>query len=74
MPIGLQSIELKPKQTATTAGLPMANWVAENGASLKLYYVIWDQKIYTPSIDGAPKPWSQWRQMKDRGSNTENHK
>lgn len=52
----------------------MANWVAQNGASLKLKYVIWDQKIFNPSIDGAPKNWDQWRPMKDRGSNTQNHK
>lgn len=52
----------------------MANWLAENYESLSIYYIIWDQRIYNPSIDGAPIGWSQWRRMEDRGSNTQNHK
>jgi hypothetical protein len=43
-----------------------------NRASLGLKYVIWGQKIWTASRDPV-QPWSQWRDMEDRGSVTENH-
>jgi len=56
----------------TEAGRPIAEWVAQNHASLKLKYVIWGQKIWQPSIDKY-KPWTQWKQMENRGSITANH-
>lgn len=56
----------------TTIGQPIAEWVMNNRASLGLKYVIWGQKIWSPSQD-AVKPWSQWRAMEDRGSITANH-
>lgn len=43
-----------------------------NRATLNLKYVIWGQKIWNPSQDSV-MPWSQWRDMEDRGSITANH-
>lgn len=44
-----------------------------NPGPLNLKYVIWGQKIWSPTTDGAEKPWTQWRTMEDRGDVTQNH-
>ena len=44
-----------------------------NPGPLNLKYVIWGQKIWSPTTDGAEKPWTQWRTMEDRGDLTQNH-
>lgn len=51
----------------------MAEWVMRNRASLNLRYVIWGQKIWSPTTDGAERPWTQWRTQEDRGDLTQNH-
>ncbi|KAG8754961.1 hypothetical protein FRC14_004484 [Serendipita sp. 396] len=56
----------------TTTGRPIAEWVMNHRKDINLKYVIWGQKIWNPSRD-AVKPWSQWRDMEDRGSITANH-
>ncbi|KAF1812600.1 hypothetical protein P152DRAFT_449315 [Eremomyces bilateralis CBS 781.70] len=56
----------------TEAGEPIAEWVMENHASMNVMYVIWGQKIWSPSRDDQG-PWSGWRDMEDRGSVTANH-
>lgn len=43
-----------------------------NRGSLNLKYVIWGQRIWTPSRD-AVAPWTKWRAMEDRGDITQNH-
>lgn len=50
----------------------MAEWVMNNGDSINLKYVIWGQKIWSPTQDSAG-PWSGWRTMEDRGDITQNH-
>ncbi|KAI9677667.1 MAG: hypothetical protein M1817_006622 [Caeruleum heppii] len=54
-------------------GQPIAEWAMNNYASLRVKYVIWGQKIWNRDVDGAPKGWSGWRPMDDRGSVTQNH-
>ncbi|MCJ1428366.1 hypothetical protein MMC29_006275 [Sticta canariensis] len=56
----------------TTAGEPIAEWVMNNRAALRLKYVIWGQRIWDVREDKV-KPWSQWKRMEDRGSITANH-
>ncbi|KFA67357.1 hypothetical protein S40285_07024 [Stachybotrys chlorohalonatus IBT 40285] len=58
---------------ATLSGQRMAEWVMRNRASLNLRYVIWGQKIWSPTTDGAERPWTQWRTQEDRGDLTQNH-
>lgn len=43
-----------------------------NRATLKLKYVIWGQRIWSPSQDSVG-PWTGWRGMEDRGDITQNH-
>ena len=50
-----------------------AEYVMNNYRALDVQYVIYGQRIWNPSVDKSPKPWSQWRQMADRGSITQNH-
>ncbi|KAH6889320.1 hypothetical protein B0T10DRAFT_487758 [Thelonectria olida] len=57
---------------ATLAGQEIAEWVMKNRNSLSLKYVIWGQKIWSPSQD-KEKSWTSWRTMEDRGSLTANH-
>ena len=54
-------------------GHEIAVWIMNNYQRLGVKYIIWGQRIWNPSRDGAPKPWSQWRKMEDRGSIHENH-
>ncbi|KAL8858866.1 MAG: hypothetical protein Q9178_004544 [Gyalolechia marmorata] len=56
----------------TESGRPIAEWIMNNRASLNLKYVIWGQKIWSPTRDSVG-PWSGWRAMEDRGSITANH-
>lgn len=44
-----------------------------NRAALNLKYVIWGQKIWSPTTDGAEKSWTNWRTMDNRGDLTQNH-
>lgn len=44
-----------------------------NAARYKVKYVIWGQRIWNPTRDGAPRPWIKWRSMPNRGSITQNH-
>ena len=60
------------RQVRTEEGRVMAEWMMNNRAVLNLKYVIWGQKIWNPSRD-AVRPWSAWRQMENRGDNTQNH-
>jgi len=53
-------------------GLQLAEWVMNNHKSLKVMYVIWEQRIWNIQRE-QPRPWSQWRKMEDRGSCTQNH-
>jgi len=62
-----------PEQVATLSGKEIAEWVMKNRAALKLKYVIWGQKIWSPTTDGAEKSWDKWRTMEDRGDLTQNH-
>lgn len=43
-----------------------------NQSVLKLKYVIWGQKIWSPGRD-AVGPWKGWRKMESRGDLTQNH-
>ncbi|KAL8769287.1 MAG: hypothetical protein Q9209_004669 [Squamulea sp. 1 TL-2023] len=61
-----------PGAVRTESGRPIAEWVMNNRAALNLKYVIWGQKIWSPSRDSVG-PWSGWRGMEDRGSITANH-
>jgi hypothetical protein len=40
--------------------------------ALDVKYVIWGQKIWIAS-GNRRKPWTQWKPMEDRGSDTANH-
>ncbi|KAL3960651.1 hypothetical protein ACCO45_005768 [Purpureocillium lilacinum] len=62
-----------PGRVATLSGKEIAEWVMKNRAALKLKYVIWGQKIWSPTTDGAEKSWDKWRTMEDRGDLTQNH-
>lgn len=53
-------------------GRKVAEWCMKNRKAINLKYVIWGQKIWSPSRD-SEKPWTQWRKMEDRGSITANH-
>lgn len=55
-------------------GLRIAEYAMNNHQRLGVKYVIWGQRIWNVERDGAPRPWSQWRMMEDRGSVTENHR
>jgi hypothetical protein len=43
-----------------------------NRASLNLKYVIWGQRIWSPTVDSVMS-WTSWRAMEDRGDITQNH-
>lgn len=60
------------KRDRDAFGRSMAEWVMNNRKILNLKYVIWGQKIWNPSLDKV-SPWTNWRQMEDRGSITQNH-
>jgi len=54
-------------------GRTIAEWTINNHDALGVKYVIWGQKIWNREIDVEPKPWTGWRNMGDRGSDTANH-
>jgi uncharacterized protein YgiM (DUF1202 family) len=58
-------------QTAASRqlGFEVANWARANARSLRIRYVIWDQKIWNIERDREG-----WRHMASRGSDTANHK
>ncbi|KZL77847.1 D-alanyl-D-alanine carboxypeptidase [Colletotrichum tofieldiae] len=56
----------------TVSGKEIAEWIMNNRNALNLKYVIWGQKIWSPSQDSV-KSWSSWRTMDDRGDFTANH-
>ncbi|KAK3985820.1 hypothetical protein QBC44DRAFT_403706 [Cladorrhinum sp. PSN332] len=56
----------------TMSGRQLAEWAMNNRATLNLKYVIWGQRIWSPSVD-AVKTWPNWRSMEDRGDVTQNH-
>jgi hypothetical protein len=58
---------------ATMSGIDIAEWAMKNRGSLGLKYVIWGQKIWSPTTDGTEKSWSNWRTMEDRNDLTQNH-
>ena len=60
-------------QVPTMSGAEMAEWAMKNRSKLNLKYVIWGQKIWSPTTDGSEKPWTSWRTMEDRGDITQNH-
>lgn len=57
---------------ATLSGNGIAEWVMNSRDSLNLKYVIWGQKIWSPSQDSVGG-WEGWRTMEDRGDLTANH-
>jgi hypothetical protein len=59
-------------QVPTSSGRQIAEWVMNNRGTLNLKYVIWGQRIWSPSVDGV-KAWTSWRVMEDRGDITQNH-
>ncbi len=59
-------------QQATLSGIDMAEWAMNNRAALNLKYVIWGQKIWSPSQDSV-RSWDSWRTMADSGDITQNH-
>ncbi|KAK2751438.1 hypothetical protein FQN55_000712 [Onygenales sp. PD_40] len=69
-PLGL-ALDLMVHKQQSKEGQLLAEWVMNHASSLKVKYVIWNQRIWeTPS---KPVDWSKWTKMKDRGSPTENH-
>ncbi|KAK5657546.1 hypothetical protein OQA88_3119 [Cercophora sp. LCS_1] len=56
----------------TISGRQLAEWVMNNRATLNLKYVIWGQRIWSPTVDSVGA-WTTWRSMEDRGSITDNH-
>ncbi|EFE33521.1 uncharacterized protein ARB_07466 [Trichophyton benhamiae CBS 112371] len=60
------------KRDRDAFGRVMAEWVMNHRKILNLKYVIWGQRIWNPSLDKV-SPWTNWRQMEDRGSITQNH-
>jgi hypothetical protein len=54
-------------------GRTMAEWVMNNQARLRVKYVIWGQKIWDVQAGDKPKPWTSWKQMENRGDDTQNH-
>jgi len=57
---------------ATMCGQEIAEWARDNRAALDLKYVIWGQRIWSPTRD-AVKSWAEWRSQSDLGSVTLNH-
>lgn len=53
-------------------GRLIAEWVMNNHAALNVKYIIWTQKIW--NSNEAPKSWTNWRGMEDRGDPTANHR
>ena len=61
-----------PQYTTTSGrnlGLSVANWDRANARTLRIKYVIWDQKIWNIQRDREG-----WRHMGSRGSDSANHK
>ncbi|MFA6410554.1 MAG: hypothetical protein WCW26_03200, partial [Candidatus Buchananbacteria bacterium] len=50
-----------------------AEYLMNNAERLGIDYVIWNKRIWVAGKDPVA-PASQWREMKDRGSNTSNHR
>ncbi|KAL8846553.1 MAG: hypothetical protein Q9221_008360 [Calogaya cf. arnoldii] len=53
---------------AAANGYPIRDYVQKNAAALNVLYIIWGQKIWSPS-----RASEGWRQMENRGSITANH-
>lgn len=54
---------------ANKRGWDLANWMRKHADSLNVKYIIFDKKIWNPNRDSEG-----WRDMKDRGNDTENHR
>lgn len=50
-----------------TRGNAIADWARRNYKALNVKYVIWQQRIWNPSVKDS------WRKMENRGSVTQNH-
>lgn len=61
-----------PLQQGNLSGAEIAEWVMNNPGPLNLKYVIWGQKIWSPTQDSVTS-WTSWRTMEDRGDITQNH-
>lgn len=59
-----------PANIAT--GTQAAQWTMDHHRELGVKYVIWRQRIWNATFED-PKPWTSWRTMEDRGSDTQNH-
>ena len=68
----LDDVCANASQVPTISGRQIAEWVMNNRASLNLKYVIWGQRIWSPTQDSVG-PWTSWRTMDDRDSITANH-
>jgi Bacterial SH3 domain len=55
--------------SARALGSRIASWGRSNARSLRVMYVIWDQRIWNSARSG-----DGWRRMSDRGSASGNHK
>ena len=55
--------------SARALGKRIATWARSRAGSLKVMYVIWDQRIWNSQRSG-----DGWRRMSDRGSASANHK
>ena len=68
-----RALDLMLPKYKTTAGrrlgFSVASWARANARSLKIKYVIWDQKIWNIQRNSEG-----WRPMASRGSDSANHK
>ncbi len=55
--------------SARALGKRIATWARSNAKKLNVYYVIWDQRIWNTQRSG-----DGWRQMRNGGSASANHK
>ncbi|KAI9841233.1 MAG: hypothetical protein M1837_000898 [Sclerophora amabilis] len=55
-------------------GKTIAEWVMNNAASLRVYYIMWNRRIWNVQIDKKPLPFGSWRTFPDRGNPTDNHR
>lgn len=60
-------------QLASNGGSEIAEWYMRNAKRLNVKYVIWGQRIWNPSRDGAARSWATWRLQSDKGGITINH-
>ncbi len=45
-----------------------------NYGTLRVKYIIWNQRIWNRERGEVPTAWTNWRLMEDRGDPTANHR